>query len=698
MLRHPHTGRPTLPVIDRIKALFGPPPTSNGSAPPAESKAIPTLVGGTSNDFGLVWLGQGANREVDDLTRGTAYATSLYCYAAMQYRAQKISEPPLLVAEATDDGEQWVQGHELEKLLDRPNMDQDMGALLMATSFFLDADGECLWVMSEGEHGPQLYPFPRNSFEVQYGPDRLYSRFDVTFGGGTRQFSPEDVIYFRDPSPSLTNRPTSRLDAALSWANLGHQVREGIKDAFRGGVMPVSVFSYPEGYNPDVETRERNSEEIQARYGGMRQRGTPMALYGGLSASFTNIDLEALLPDEMIDRVEANVGLAFGVRPEVLGMLVGLRNSPWSHMDQARRVTYEDVIQPMWSRIEKTLTHQLLSDADQDAGQIIRFDASGVRALQDDEKARAEIARTNAGIWTRDERRVYTGKDPLEDERGEEITGHRQPSASPQITASRTVPWDTKSDGTRHLLWAEFDLSAKAQERVWEPEVAKLLAAQADDVQGLFRRYVRESGGTVDPSTLAQFLEEVRDYIGAEGAEKARRTLGPLVESTAQNASRRLTARLGIDFNVVQEGLAKYAAEETDFLVSVMGESTGKAVARTVQSSVEEAIPLRDLRGRLEELPEFSRTRAQLVARTETTRATNGAQRRTAEEFESQTGERIEKSWLSSRDDRVRDEHWELDDGEWYAVDHEWPNGLKSPGEPNCRCTLEYRIAPEAGR
>ena len=698
MLHRPHTGRRALPVIDRIKAYFGAmdSPSSNGTAPP-EAKAVPSLVGGTSHDFGLVWLGQGSTRDVEDLTRGTAYATSLYCYAAMQYRAQKISEPPLFVAEVTDEGEQWVPTHDLARILDRPNLDQDMGALLMATSFFLDADAECLWVMSEGEHGPQVYPFPRNSFEIHHGPDRLYARFDVTFGKGTRQFSPEEVIYFRDPSPSLTHRPTSRLDAALSWANLGHSVREGIKDAFRNGVMPVSVFSYPDGYNPDKETRERNKEELQARYGGMRQRGTPLALYGGLSAQFTNIDLEKLLPDDMLDRVEANVALAFGVRPEVLGMLVGLRNSPWSHMDQARRVTYEDVIQPMWGRIEKTLTHQLLSDADQDAGQIIRFDTSGIRALQDDEAQRAKIAATNADIWTRNERRVYTGKEPMEDERGEEIVGRQTRAPDPLEQDARDAGWDTKSDGMRHLLWAEFDLSAKAQERVWEPEVVKLLATQAGDVQGLFRRYVRESGGTVDPSTLAQFLEEVRQYLGTEGAEKARRTLAPLVERTTENAARRMTARIGIDFDVIQPGLAKYAAEETDFLVSVMGETTGKGVAQTVQRATTDRVPLTELRDRLETLPEFDRKRAQLVARTETTRATNGAQRRTAQEFEAQTGERIEKSWLSSRDDRVRDEHEEFDDGTWHPVDYEWPNGLANPGEPNCRCTLEYRIRPEAG-
>jgi uncharacterized protein with gpF-like domain len=52
--------------------------------------------------------------------------------------------------------------------------------------------------------------------------------------------------------------------------------------------------------------------------------------------------------------------------------------------------------------------------------------------------------------------------------------------------------------------------------------------------------------------------------------------------------------------------------------------------------------------------------------------------------------------WLSARDSRVRDEHVELD-GQEKDVDEAFSNGLQQPGEPNCRCTLTYRVLEPDG-
>ena len=246
------------------------------------------------------------------------------------------------------------------------------------------------------------------------------------------------------------------------------------------------------------------------------------------------------------------------------------------------------------------------------------------------------------------------------------------------------------------LLWAEFDVATKASARVWEPTVAALLAKQSADVARLFRRYVRESGGRMDATTLAAFLGEIGEYLTKAGREAAIAQLQPLVQSTAINAARRATARIGLSFDLVQPGILRYAAEETAFLVAKMGETTGKAVAGAVQASLEADESMRKLELRLRELDAFDRKRALLVARTETTRATNGAQRRSMQEIEGQTGRRVEKAWISSRDERVREEHDALDDGVWYPLEHTFDNGRTEPGEPNCRCTLAYRMAEVA--
>ena len=66
------------------------------------------------------------------------------------------------------------------------------------------------------------------------------------------------------------------------------------------------------------------------------------------------------------------------------------------------------------------------------------------------------------------------------------------------------------------------------------------------------------------------------------------------------------------------------------------------------------------------------------------------------ETYQASSGRIVEKIWLSARDDRVRDEHVELD-GTQIPVDQAFANGLTEPGEPNCRCTLLYTITDPLG-
>jgi HK97 family phage portal protein len=679
-------------ILDRL-GLRRPP------QPEPEQKALP-LIGSAPYFFGS----QIGLPDLDTLTRATAYAYSAYIYAAMQYRANKISEPPLWVAQETEDGEEWLRDHPLAAVLDNPSPDFDMGTLRAATSMFLDIDGEAVWHLMRDAAGriARIYPYQREKFEVASGTtaagdQRLYARFRIQHDAGARIYGPEDVVYFRDPSPYLTGAVSSRLDVCLKWANLGEQVERGIRTAMTRGVMPFVVFSYPPEYNPDSETRERNREMLEQRYGGVANHGRPLTMYGGLKAEFANVDLANLLPEQVLDRVEANVALAFGVRPEVLGMMVGLKNSPWSHMETARRIVYEDTIEPFWRREEKALSRQLLGSEDIAAKRYIRVDTSGIRALQADELQKAQISTANAGIWTVDERRIYTGQEPLGGDVGASIATPVARQLEPTERLAAPAPMQAK-DGMRALTWIEHDLHAKAQEDRWKRAVLALLGEQSADILRLAEKYL---SGTTAPTIeqIAAFLTDVQDYLTIEGKAKAEAALRSVVKLTGETAAQRLASRLSVSFDVIQPGLDRYLANELDFLTSVMGDTTGEAVARTMQQALNDQVPYVEIRDRLERLPAFSPERAELVARTETTRAANGAQMSVAEGYQQETGRVMEKTWISSRDgDRVRVEHQENDDGQWYPLNHDWPSDGQKPSAPNCRCTLGYRFAPEPRR
>lgn len=78
--------------------------------------------------------------------------------------------------------------------------------------------------------------------------------------------------------------------------------------------------------------------------------------------------------------------------------------------------------------------------------------------------------------------------------------------------------------------------------------------------------------------------------------------------------------------------------------------------------------------------------KAMRVARTEVCKASGFGNLEAAR----QSGVAKKKTWLSSRDDRVRDAHVVMD-GETVDLNEDFSNGLQHPSEPMCRCALTFK-------
>jgi SPP1 gp7 family putative phage head morphogenesis protein len=404
------------------------------------------------------------------------------------------------------------------------------------------------------------------------------------------------------------------------------------------------------------------------------------------------------------------VGSVFGIPPVVLGWKVGLENSPWSQMEQARQMTYEDTIEPRWRDIEKKMTRQLLTPEEREAGLRLVFDTTNVRALQADDELRSRVAGSMRREWTLNERRTYTGKDPLpaDDERGDGIEGGSSGAAGGlggldglfldgdddggTITAGmRVLLRSGKAIDRKSLEWAIFDLSTKAAESTWERRMMLGLDDLKAKILALLDKELSEK--QVDPDSAVSFISIVAEFLKETAEEGLFDLVLPLIVSTGTTAVRRAAAQTGLSFAVLQPGLLTYAHEEAGFLASVMGETTGRRVAKVVQDQLAGGGTIGAIRKALVDDLSFSRDRARMVARTETTRAWNGSQRRSLAEWQQEQPEavRVVKSWLTARDDRVRPEHDDMD-GEQRAIDDLYSNGLQEPGEPNCRCTQIFDI------
>jgi SPP1 gp7 family putative phage head morphogenesis protein len=688
-----------LDLKSRLKTWFGAEPHTNGK--PLESKSH-TLTLPTGDFFPIDGEGSTLDREFLEVLRGShAYITSVLCHAAMRYRAIKVAEAPLMVADDTDDGLDWVEGHELAELLQYPNDDEDMADLLEQLSISLDSTGMGLFVkdMNRSERPGRLTFFDGNEFTVHPTRTRIYGEFKITAQRvDLPPLPPERVILFRIPRPGDRWSGLGPLQIVAKHLQIEAQILTSLMAAIPNAVVPGLTVVLNDGTT--IPQMKEFADYLRAAYSSARNHAKPLTVADVKEVKQNTLGFNGLAGGELYREIESAVCVAFQVRPEILGMMIGLENAPWSHMQTAQRLAYDEGIIPLWRRIERALTRQLLRPIDDTPDRMVAFDQMHIRALREDSLDNAKRQLLLKGIATKNQRRVIAGlskeEGPEWDEIEEDQTGG--PGADLNSREAEVSPFKmlAKSRPDADLIWTEFELSAKAIEDSWVKGVEALLASTLIDLKILLARTAGRAGDVIAETALGSFLSEVAAYVTGVGAAKLRTALGPMVNGLVKAEGLRMTARYGIDFNMVQAGLDKYAREETAFLVSKMGETTGRAVAQTVQKSLDAGESVPELRKRLEALPEFSRQRAELVARTESVRATNGAQWRTMSEYQASTTANVMKSWISSRDSRVRDEHEALDNGEWLPIDQAFANQLQKPGEPNCRCTLTYRIMQEA--
>ena len=123
-----------------------------------------------------------------------------------------------------------------------------------------------------------------------------------------------------------------------------------------------------------------------------------------------------------------------------------------------------------------------------------------------------------------------------------------------------------------------------------------------------------------------------------------------------------------------------------------------KQIKRLVRAGIEQGLSNRDIAESIRQSTTFSEKRAQRIAQTETTKAINTATNEAYQLFEEQENVKVLKEWISSRDDKVREEHAALDDAEPIPVTDQFEiDGYRAQApasfgvasmDINCRCTI----------
>lgn len=682
----------------------------NGKHAPAPIEAKDVQFVGDERRFIFI---NGANVDPDDATtwdvRGRrAYIAAALAYICIRYRAQKLREAPLMVVEESDEGEEWIQDHELNPLLARPNPDYRMGRLIEATETYLCLTGRCLWVKNRDRQGrvAMLYPFSGDEFTIRSTPGRLFGEFTVN----GKTVKPEDAIYHSYFSPTDPLGGAAPLDAALAHLNIGQQLAARVRKHLQNAMTPGAIYVADKDWRATDDEFARLKGELNAMFQGANSGKTAIAEGGGkIERGFT---LKELQLGEMWREVEATVCGVFNVPASLVGTVVGLENSPWSHLETAKRSFYDECVLPEWELLEGPITDSLLREVDDDPTHLIRFDTSRIRALQKDVAAASVVAAT-AQRWTSvNERRVMMGLKKIEDDpKADEIPELVQPvppAPAPGLAdavgndpAKRAHPLlNTKA--YQSLRQAYADAITEEHAAVWELSAADQLHRDGQRLAEIAARELsrgksKKESRPKDPA-LTDFerardrvLKAMEAYLDGESALSWARMAEPIIRRNADAAMlATVVPDLGIDAQLLRPNLASFVRREAAFLVTNVTDTTKDAVRSALAETVD-AEGVDTVATRIREATAFNRERAKLIARTESTRVLNGAPLEALQQYGTTTGQGFTKRWIATLDDKVREAHRAMH-GETVPVDKPFSNGLMAPGEPNCRCALTYGV------
>lgn len=153
-----------------------------------------------------------------------------------------------------------------------------------------------------------------------------------------------------------------------------------------------------------------------------------------------------------------------------------------------------------------------------------------------------------------------------------------------------------------------------------------------------------------------------------------------------------------VDFMLMQ-WVTKYGASRAKQTAGTTRDDIRRALQAALDA--EEGISEQQLIKTVLRARQFSRFRADTVARTETHNAAMYASKETAKEIVAETGQDLKKEWIPAMDDRTREDHSAMGSHPAIGMEAMFEVGgerLDRPGDPagspenviNCRCVMGY--------
>jgi len=621
------------------------------------------------------------------------YKISIYVFRCVRTIVQAASAIPWVVLDANGE---IIKGHQLAHVLNNPNPEfsgQDMKELMIAHQQLV---GNALWMpIIVGREVKEFWPVMPDLVKPipSDQPGEWLKGWQVEGLTERKILPPEQFIHFMQMDPGDLYWGTSPLIAAARTIDTDNEAQDTQKVSMQNRATPDGVFTHESILSQ--EQFEEARRQIRENFLAKTKKREPWVL--GAGAKWNQMSMTPVEMDFVASRItnKRDIAGAFGISPIFLG---DLEQSSYNNMVEARKALYEDVIIPLLDDAKSTLN---LKIAPLYGNIQISYDISKIAALREDFTKKVEQAKNLFGMGVPFEQineRLEMGFDEFP---GWE-TGYLPMQILPVESSAKPAPLDAEEEEDSEKALKGLNLQTEEAKTAYWKRVDRRRIGWWGVVTKKFLPLYEDEGKAIEKAIKGKDPDKV--LAAAESAIKKRSpewekmmtaTMASVIEDFGSDIAEDLGGEPKAytvenskwEFNptspAIRQWIVKHGAEDVKSILSTNLEDVKRVILAGIDEDVGTRVIAQNLRSFYSDR---SRYKAMRVARTEVTKASGFGNVEAAK----QSGVVQKKTWITSRDDRVRDEH-EAMDGETVNLNAAFSNGLDYPSEPMCRCVTSFQ-------
>lgn len=664
-----------------------------GLAPDLEEKRAATVknsaapvFASTSQDGRPVMSTWNADKAVDE-----GLKVNTWVYSAVGKVAGAVASVPLVLERRRGDSWEPEPGHDIQRLLNRPNAFMGRQDLHERWAQHMCLAGNALfWLNVVGGKPVELWPVHPDTIKPIASRAEFISGYEWKMDPSTKRvLQVAEVAHWMFPDPSDLRWGLAPLKAAAGAVDLDQAAARWNRAVLANdGKPPFAVLL---GGPSD---RGLTQQEMQQAGAFVREQvdggSIRKALILGNARAVAPLSMNATELDFLNGRrfSREEIGAVFGV-PDIL--LNFGKETTYANGEGAKTHFWEDRVVPLLDDLCQGYMGALFPfwGLTEDTHRI-RADLSGVRALQANLKTEAEVGKLRAEAF---KTLVDAGVPPnmAAQEVGlkaQDIPGGDQPrqALAPPGAAAVKAAAPMQSKGVRQRK-DRGDPPESVTERLarldkWiaeaRPRISELLLEQGSAAASAYA-----SGQPWEPELSLNDWQALLEALHVAVIENE----GGI--GYAELLKVITTDGGGGTFDVLADGVTEWIDAHVGDMVKGITDTSKTNLRAEIKAGVEAGESTADIAKRIRVLSdEWSDWRADRIARTEVGSAFGAAHDQAAR----QIGVPMVKTWVATGDSRTRDEHRDVLNGQTVDIDEPFSNGaMTAPNGVNCRCVTIYQ-------